>query len=346
MNWHQYVGLLAVVCVCQTAVAQTHLLSQSTNALGFVTNGAVISEAWAIKRIYSNSPPTNLPPRFATNAIYQRGLLRDYTYTNQTFHSFQPDSLHHLIWTNFIAHTNGRSMRVWAERTHPVGWPKVRPTFSWNTNSLLWGLQGMTALSPCWAGEGHYGQVPLTALTRRHAYTRGHGMGPDGFNTSFAGRKAWFVAADNSMVEMQIARTVVRTRAGTNQIRGDYSIMLFDRDLPEKIETMRVARPEEVQKFYAAPPQGGVPRPIFETEQGGYVSTGVAPLTVNTWKGGDSGSPNMLLLPGELVFYSGRSTSGPNQAMQEDMAELCRLEKLDPAKYQMRWVDLGKLITK
>jgi hypothetical protein len=27
--------------------------------------------------------------------------------------------------------------------------------------------------------------------------------------------------------------------------------------------------------------------------------------------------------------------------MQADMDELCRLEKLDPAKFQLRWVDLG-----
>ena len=50
----------------------------------------------------------------------------------------------------------------------------------------------------------------------------------------------------------------------------------------------------------------------------------------------------MIPLPGELVFFSGRSTSGPTPAMQADMDELCRLEGLNPVKYQMRWVDLGK----
>jgi hypothetical protein len=88
---------------------------------------------------------------------------------------------------------------------------------------------------------------------------------------------------------------------------------------------------------------GPAPHPIFQTEQLGNVSTGVAPLTVNTWKGGDSGSPNMIPLPGQLVFFSGRSTSGPSQEMQEDMDELCRRAKLDPKKYQLQWVDLRKL---
>jgi len=51
-------------------------------------------------------------------------------------------------------------------------------------------------------------------------------------------------------------------------------------------------------------------------------------------------------LPGELVFFSGRSTSGPTHEMQADMDELCQLEGLNPAKYQLRWVDLEKLTAK
>jgi hypothetical protein len=50
----------------------------------------------------------------------------------------------------------------------------------------------------------------------------------------------------------------------------------------------------------------------------------------------------MLPLPGELVFYGGRSTTGPTPEMQADMDELCRLQKLDPRRYQMRWADLSK----
>ena len=122
--------------------------------------------------------------------------------------------------------------------------------------------------------------------------------------------------------------------------------MLLDRDLPETIEPMAVATMAAVQKFYLSTTPGGAPFPIFQTEQTGNVSSSIPPLTVNTWKGGDSGSPNMIPLPGELVFFSGRSTSGPTPEMQDDMDELCRLEGLNPAKYQMRWADLGKRAAK
>jgi hypothetical protein len=49
----------------------------------------------------------------------------------------------------------------------------------------------------------------------------------------------------------------------------------------------------------------------------------------------------MLLLPKELVFYSGRSTSGPSPEMQADMDALCALEGLKADKYQLQWVDLS-----
>jgi hypothetical protein len=48
----------------------------------------------------------------------------------------------------------------------------------------------------------------------------------------------------------------------------------------------------------------------------------------------------MLPLHGELVFYQGLTTSGPNSAMQADMDMLSRKAGLDPSKYQMQWVNL------
>jgi hypothetical protein len=85
----------------------------------------------------------------------------------------------------------------------------------------------------------------------------------------------------------------------------------------------------------------GAPFPLFKTEQQGYISADVPGFTVDTYKGGDSGSPNMLPLPGELVFCNGRSTSGASPEMQADMDKLCRLEGLDPQKYQLQWADLS-----
>ena len=312
-----------------------------TNYLGLATNGPAVVELYAVTmtRLITNR---FLPPRLATNPAAMRVFPSKFTYTNAVFREFVPDSLNHTIWTNFVALTNGRGMGIWSERRYPEGWPTKRPSVRWNTNCVLWGLEGFTALSPCWQGEGYPGQVPFTALTRRHAYTRGHGMGAEGFNTNLAGYKVWFLTRDNRLVEAIIKRHVTRVGAGTNGVHRDYTIALLDRDLPETIEPLGVATMAEIQSRYRFPQQVAWPQPIFQTEQVGNVSTGVAPLVVNTWKSGDSGSPNLVPLPGELVFFGGRSTSGPSREMQDDMDELCRLGGVNPKKYQMRQADLSK----
>jgi len=69
------------------------------------------------------------------------------TTTNLVFDHFLPNSLSNFTWTNMLAHTNGRDTQVWSERTHPAGWPAVPPVVKWNTNSLIWGMKGMTGLT-------------------------------------------------------------------------------------------------------------------------------------------------------------------------------------------------------
>lgn len=323
--------------------------------IGNYTNGAARFESFRVTSHLISTQQFRMPPQlatnaaFATNPIISRLRTNTFTYTNLVFDGFVPGSLPHLAWTNFLAHTNGRDLRIWVERTHPADFPTNPPTARWNTNSVIWGMKGLTALSPSWAGQGSPGQIALTALTRRHVYARGHGMGADGFTTNWGVKKVWFLTRDNKLIEAKTKRAVVRVTPGTNNVHRDYTIFLLDRDLPNTIEPMAVASLEDVRKFYLPPihppfpVQGVVPYPLFQTEQGGYVNTSVPPLTVNTWKGGDSGSPNMIPLPGELIFYGGRSTSGPTLEMQADMDELCRQEGLNPTKYQMRWVDLEKL---
>jgi hypothetical protein len=203
----------------------------------------------------------------------------------------------------------------------------------WNTNSLLWGMKGMTAISQCWEGEGYDGQVPITALTRRHGYTRGHGMAPEGVITNWAGMKVWFATADNRRVEVYISRAIVSLS------RGDYTILLFRQDLPPGIEPLRVVDPVDV--YFKYPTCVDAPRPLYETEQTGHVNAGIAGFTVPAWKGGDSGSPNLLPMANELLFFGGRSTAGPSYVMQADLDKLCVLEGLDPRKYQMQWQDLS-----
>ena len=308
---------------------------------------------WLARADVAPSPPTNAPaPEFVgwgTNppAVYTlyRSLVTNQTpdlvtlvtsVTNRVFDHFFPDSLHQCVWTNFIARTNGRATTLWRERAHPSGWPTngSAPVLAWNTNSLLWGRHGLTALSPCWEGEGYEGQAPITALTRRHGYTRGHGMAPDGVCTNWSGKKVWFLTAGNQRIAATIARAIVRTSG------RDYTIFLFRQDLPPGIEPLRVIEPDELSRRY--PFCLGAPRPICQTEQTGHVNTGLAGFSVPAWKGGDSGSPDMLPLGNELLFYGGRSTSGPSPAMQADMDQLSRLAGLDPNRYQIQWADLSR----
>ncbi len=315
---------ILMVCWAGLAVAATgedgpsNELAGAAKTVGWATNGPAVYCS-------VRSPATN---QAAGNRFPARDQL--------VFDHYLAGTLNNLVWTNFIAHTNGRNIAIWSARSHPAGWPTNRVVAAWNTNCLMWGMKGLTALSPCWEGEGNSGQVPVTALTRRHGYSRGHGMGSDGFTTNFAGRKVWFLSTNNTLVEVMVVRNVVRT---PHDLKRDYTLFLFDRDVPMPIEPMRVVAATNLAVKY--PACRDAPRPIFKTEQQGQVSAEVNGFQINTWKGGDSGSPDMLPLPGELVFFGGRSTSGPSAEMQSDMDALCRLEGLNPKNYQMRWVNLA-----
>ncbi len=323
-------GILLASCSIEPMRVQTGTAAEDgRQALGWTTNGPAVFGTFTTPR---------QPAPILTNSegeILRGPVARPLLITNRVFDHFIPGSLNNLIWTNAIAHTNGRSVAVWSQRSHPPGWPTNPPVAVWNRNSLIWGMKGLTALSPCWQVESAQGQVPVTALTRRHGYTRGHGMGPDGFRTDLAGKKVWFFTADNRLVQATVARMVVRT---SGEAGRDYTILLFNQDLPWSIQPMRVAT-NVLAKY---PPVQGAPWPLYQTEQGGGVSAGMPGITLDTFKGGDSGSPNMLPMPGELVFIGGRSTTGPTAAMQADMDELCRQQGLNPNLYQMQWYDLSK----
>ncbi len=305
----------------------------ATNILSWSTNGPAV---YATILLQPTNALTNSQPLAGPKQNDGESTI-NFSATNTVFDHFLPGSLNHAVWTNFIALTNGRNLALWSVRLHPAGWPTNRPVVAWNTNSLLWAMKGLTALSPCWEVEGASGQVPVTALTRRHGYTRGHGLGPDGVRTNFAGKKVWFVTIDNVLVEATVRREVVRSFPGG--ARRDYTLLLFSKDLPAGIEPLRVLAWSNLYAKY--PRCNGAPYPVFKTEQGGNVSAEVPGFSLNTWKGGDSGSPDLLPLPGELVFLNGRSTSGPSSQMQADMDTLCALENLNTNNYQLRWVDLS-----
>jgi hypothetical protein len=278
------------------------------------------------------------PSRWITNGPAVFGVTDARPTSNipasTNFHHFIRSSLNNAVWTNLTARTNGRNTTIWSTRSHPPGWPRQSPVVEWNTNCVMWGMKGLTAISPCWEDEGSSGQVPITALTRRHGYTRGHGMGPDGFTNARKGRKAWFLTTDNTVVEVKVLSAVMRLGS-----KGDYTFLVFDKDLPESIQPQRVVSYTNV--LAKCPARPGAPRPTCESEQSGKVNTNIEGFIVPAGKQGDSGSPNMLPVGDELVFFAGRGCSGLSPEMQDDIDELSRREGLDPRKYQLQWLDVS-----
>jgi hypothetical protein len=255
------------------------------------------------------------------------------------FAGFVPGSLASVVLAGF--HTNGRTMRVWDYPQVPSTWPTNPPVLWWNTNNLMWGRKGITAISPVAQGIGAFGQGEITLLTRRHGYVRGHGMGLDGLDPTRVGRRAWFYTRDNQPVECRVKLLVIRTQ--TKDRPGDYSIVLFDADLPPDIEPMRVVDLEVARRKYLhfLGYEDDCYRLRFMSLQEGYVSTELPYWEVPV-RGGDSGNPVMLPLPNELLFLNGMTTSPPSATMQADMDMLSRKAGLDPRKYQMQWVNLDQ----
>lgn len=308
--------------------------SQS-NLVGYVTNGVAVMAQY--QRFHTKIHPDPTRPPFDKPEFDKYRRVIQIPFTNTVFDHFLPDSLQNLLWTNLLALTNGRNSQIWSLRKRSPEWPKKPPFVAWNRSGLLWGLSGMTGLSPSWEGESNPGQIPITALTKRHGYTRGHSMGPEGFRASFRGKKVWFAGENNVLTQVEIVREVVRTsKAGAP---FDYTVVLFDRDLPNLIRPLRVLDPGVWAELFTKLPEGA-PVPVVLVEQGGHLSANLPGFRVDSWKGGDSGSPNLVLYGNELVFYGGRSTSGPSSQMQADMDELCKLEDLKAKHYQMSWVQL------
>jgi hypothetical protein len=235
-------------------------------------------------------------------------------------------------WAAYIGSTNGKSDSLWATRTaNPL-------RLAWNRNCILYGREGFTAISQLNGIPGNLpGQIPITALTRRHGYTRGHHLGTEGRRTDWNGFKVWFCTADDKVVQATVREAFVRSSGGY-----DYTVMIFDRDLPKGITPMWVAK-RPPPEYYAV---------MFSTCQHGFVAANFPLFTSsdvsrpafndhNVVQGGDSGAPDMLTTPeGKLVFVGGRSTSGPSPQMQSDMDKLSASKGLKPDNYKMKWYSM------
>jgi subtilisin-like proprotein convertase family protein len=242
-------------------------------------------------------------------------------------------------WTNFIAHTNGQTMNMWSEETLPPGWPNTPPLLAWNTNCILYGLDGFTGISQCNEFQGAPGQVPVTLLTRRHGYLRGHSIGPNGLETNRAGQRVWFCTADNKVVQMTVAALYVRFEINS-MADNDYSIVEFTQDVPDDIRPVSVISPANMQIYYSDTPD--LPYLFLATEQTGHCEANVPPFIYDVFEGGDSGSPRMIPSPdNKLIMFAGTSTTGFTPQMQADIDTLSVYMGLNPANYQLHWYDLS-----
>jgi len=247
------------------------------------------------------------------------------------------------VWTNFIAQTNGRTMEMWSTRFYPADWPNTPPVLAWNTNCLLYGLDGFTAISQCSEFEGAPGQIPVTLITRRHGFVRGHGLGPVGLQTSgLVGKRLWFCTASNTPVQMTIAAQLVRLGFGPSGAYYDYGLVVFTQDVPDSITPISVISTADFQIYYYNTPE--IPFLALGTEQAGHCATGgdpIPPFVYPLLKGGDSGSPNMLPSPdNKLIMFSGRGISGFSPQVQADIDTLSLYLGLNPSNYRLRPYDL------
>jgi hypothetical protein len=231
---------------------------------------------------------------------------------------------------------------VWTTRTY--GNP---PTITWNQNSLLYGRTGFTAISPIGWGPGSPTQVTVTALTRRHGYARGHGMGgPDGLRlgSEFVGKTIWFKPADGDPVPATICAAYVRNPENHGNVPPDWTVVMFNTDLPDSITPIPLVM---LSRTYGSPVTfrtGQTTRmsanmPPFTFHMGGHDDLSRPPFNVqDTFIGGDSGAPNLIpKQDGQLVFIGGTSTTLGTE-IQTDINALCTHMGVSNANYQLNWL--------
>ena len=163
---------------------QTLLQVTSASNVAASVNGSVApTQAASPVAVQLDRSRTNTDWGAAVEQVSRPGVM---LITNP-FAGFVAGSLADTIWSSL--HLEGRSTKLWEFWQLPAGWPSTPPVLRWNTNSLIWGHKGMTAISQVCEGEGAFGQGSITILTRRHGYLRGHGMGPSGLHPEKVGAR-------------------------------------------------------------------------------------------------------------------------------------------------------------
>jgi hypothetical protein len=251
-----------------------------------------------------------------------------------------------VINTNIYANTNGRVMEYYS--TNGFTGPTTAPVTVRNTNSLIYGAQGFTAITvhnTLTGPEPAFGQIQGTALTKRHVIVRGHHLGATGNIGTNGSMQMWWVTSSNT----SIARTVQGGIGFDSSVGApfrDYTLLLLSSDLPDSIEPVSIIRwsdfliylplTNRFHLFFSC--QHNKLSTLYESSLGGF--------THNSYVGGDSGSPNFVLLPHptrrfRLALYGITSGSRWYDDMTASLNNLTVWGGLNTNSYQPDFVDLS-----
>lgn len=257
-----------------------------------------------------------------------------------------PENLWPLINEHLYANTNGRVMEFYV--TNGFTGPTTAPVTERNTNCLIYGAQGFTAITvhnTMTGAEAGFGQIQGTALTKRHVIIRGHSSGALGTIVTNAGVKLWWVTSNNtSVVRTTIAHFGFGSPDALVSPYRDYNLLLLDADLPDTIEPVSVISYADFTNYLPLTNRNH----IFYSCQHNMISTSVGSLPGfghNSYVGGDSGAGDFVLLPHDsrrfrLALYGIRSGSRWYDDMTASLNALTVWAGLNTNNYQPDFVNL------
>ena len=222
-------------------------------------------------------------------------------------------ALRQTVWTNFIAHTNGKSMDEY-DYNPPQGGHTPPVLSRRNTNCLSYNAEGFTAftLENEFSGQGEsggQGQVQGTLITRRHCVFRGHGFSDLAWgvgirsNPPAGNQRVWFMTASNTLVEMVTAGVIGTAGEG----KGDWTLAIFTNDVPAGIEVCPLVRLADYNEYLRA----SNAYPAITLHECQHKKTAIStvpffqtPFGHDYFVGGDSGSADCMLLPSTAGRHS------------------------------------------
>lgn len=228
--------------------------------------------------------------------------------------------------TNAISHYNPATDQPW---TGYVPGSTNIARYRLNTNSVLYGKRGATAISVAQFGAT---VNRLCLVTRRHAVGLAHYGDPSN------GGLVWFMGT-NGVVHGMTASVGFSSGLGEQ-----LEVVTFTQDVPADVETARVIGPltnawQFIASFFPPPPPD-VTRQLAVCQHG-YVGVCGQPHPGGSicGQGGDSGSTGFIMLGDELL-YTGVFSSKPSPFMQQKLNELTLRLGLRTNDYPLQIVNL------